>query len=41
MVDDNDNLAMYESVDEAKKAGEENILGCAYGFEIFELGYGV
>ncbi len=34
-------LAMYETEEDAKIAGNENILGKYFGFEVFELGMGV
>lgn len=41
MVDDNNNLAMFASETDATVAGNENPLGNAFGFEVFELGGGV
>lgn len=41
MIDEDDKLAMYETYEAATTAGEQNPLGEAYGFEVFELGGGV
>lgn len=38
--DDGLSLSMYESEHEAMQAGNENPLGGAYGFEVFEIGDG-
>jgi hypothetical protein len=41
MVDDDGNLAMFCSETLAIVAGNENMLGSSFGFEVFELGGGV
>ena len=41
MEDENDNLAMFDSEISAIEAGQNNTLGNAFGFEVFELGGGV
>lgn len=41
MVDDNDALEMFETEALAITAGNNNPLGFACGFEVFELGGGV
>jgi hypothetical protein len=40
MVDDNDDLAMYESEVDARVAASGSMLGSEFGYEIFELGGG-
>ena len=41
MVDDDDNLAMYDSEISAQVAASGNMLGSTFGYEVFELGGGV
>ena len=41
MTDENDNLAMFDSEISAVIAGQDNPLGKAFGFEVFEMGDGV
>lgn len=41
MFDDDDNLAMFDSEISATVAGNKNLLGSVYGFEVFEIGGGV
>lgn len=41
LVNDDEELCMFECVDEALSAGKNNILGECYGFEVFEVGLGV
>ena len=38
MIDDDENLAMFESEIEATVAGNKNPFGSEFGFEVFELG---
>ena len=40
MIDEYDELALYETFDEAADAAENNILGQNIGYEIFEAGWG-
>lgn len=40
MVDENDELAMYESTEAACVAARNNPLGAHYGFEVHEVGAG-
>jgi hypothetical protein len=37
---ESDKIAKFYTVDDAMTAGEENTLGEAYGFEVFEMGTG-
>ena len=42
MVDgENDELATFETEDGAREAADNCSLGAAFGYEIFERGYGV
>ena len=41
MVDDDENLAMFDSEISAIVAGNDHMLGSSFGFEVFELGGGV
>ncbi len=41
MVDDNGQLAMFTTDKEAIEAGNNNPLGRACGFEVFEIGGGL
>lgn len=40
LVDENENIAWFETEEEASNVASENPLGEAFGFEIFELGRG-
>jgi len=40
MVDENGDVEMFESFEEAKEVAEDNLLGMAFGFEVFCLGCG-
>jgi hypothetical protein len=35
-----DQIAKFDTVDDAMTAGEDNILGEVFGFEVFEMGTG-
>jgi hypothetical protein len=35
-----DEIAMFETAEEANEAGNRNLLGAAFGFEVFCRGYG-
>lgn len=41
LVIDDGELAVFESETEAKLAGEGNLLGANFGFEVFESGTGI
>lgn len=42
MIDGDDNdLAMYDTEDEARSAAQNTSLGEAFGYEIFQMGEGV
>ena len=40
MTDSDDNVAMFETIEEANEAARDNMLGEAYGFEVFCKGCG-
>ena len=40
MVDENENIAWFESEESARETAYGTQLGHAYGFEIFQLGHG-
>ena len=39
LVDDNEYPMLYDSEDEANAAGENNLLGAARGFEVYEWNF--
>ena len=41
MLDDDNNLAMFDSETAAIVAGNQSLFGSSYGFEVFEIGGGV
>lgn len=40
MVDENGDVEMFESFEEAKEVAEDNLLGDSFGFEVFCRGCG-
>ena len=40
LLNSSSNLAMFESEIAASVAGNRNVLGCSFGYEIFEIGGG-
>lgn len=40
VLEEQDRLATYRSASDARRAGHDNPLGEAFGFEVFELGTG-
>jgi len=41
LVDDKEDLATFDTVEEATKGAKSSILGDAFGYEVFQTGYGV
>ncbi len=40
LMNDDDEIATFETASEAKKSGDENLLGKHFGFEVFCRGEG-
>jgi len=40
MTQEDDEIATYDSFEEACKAAEDNLLGSIFGYEVFQRGWG-
>ena len=41
MMENDEDMAKYETIDDARAAAENSMLGSAFGYEVFQIGCGV